>query len=787
MDDFFNSDTNGSVLLLLAPAAEGQVALIWSIRRNTTDCAYLVGETVAAVTGGPSNPSPADKATDVYAGTILSWTPGTYAAKHNVYFGTSLADVDAATAGKPGPVSVSLAQDANTYDPPGVLELGKTYYWRVDEVNAPPSSTVFKGIVWSFTTEAALYQMTAVTATASSAEANSGPENTVNGSGLTNGLHSTDAAAMWLSAAAGPQPTWIQFAFDAACKLEQMKVWNYNVIFENVLGYGIKDVTIQYSTDGTNWTVWKDTQLAQGPSQNGYAANTTVDFGGLVAKYIRLVPKSNWGGTRPQYGLSEVQFFYIPDSPRQPSPAAGATGVSVNTTLSWRPGREAATHQVYFDADKQAVANDTAPVRTVPGYTFDPGPLMLGTTYYWKVAEVNQAAAPKVWEGDVWSFTTSDSLVVDNFESYNDTNNAIFDTWLDNYDPKGDQSGSVVGNAQAPYAEQTIVHGGKQSMPMSYNNAGPKYLYSEATRTWDTPQDWTAHGIDTLTVWFCGRPVGFLESPPGTMTMGGIGTDIYNTADQFHFAAKQLTGNGTILAKIESVDNTDPWAKAGVMIRDSLDPGARFAAVYATPGNGVRYQARLLNAGSATSDTSVATPEQIALKTPVWIKIERVGTSFNGYYSTDGVKWTSMSWNPQTIAMNSPAYIGLCVTSHNATAATTGRFSGVATTGNVTGAWDVEAIGVAQPANAAAPLYVVVQDSGGKSKTVTYSDPAATMLSTWQQWRIALSDVSAAGVKLAGVKKLILGVGDRANPKPGGSGLIYFDDIGVGHPAATNP
>jgi hypothetical protein len=146
-----------------------------------------------------------------------------------------------------------------------------------------------------------------------------------------------------------------------------------------------------------------------------------------------------------------------------------------------------------------------------------------------------------------------------------------------------------------------------------------------------------------------------------------------------------------------------------------------------------------------------------------------------------------MSWNPQTIAMNSPAYIGLCVTSHTATAATTGRFSGVATTGNVTGAWDVEAIGVAQPANAAAPLYVTIQDNSGKSKTVTYADPAATNIATWQQWRIALSDVSAAGVKPTGVKKLILGVGDRANPKPGGSGLIYFDDIGVGHPAATNP
>ena len=134
--------------------------------------------------------------------------------------------------------------------------------------------------------------------------------------------------------------------------------------------------------------------------------------------------------------------------------------------------------------------------------------------------------------------------------------------------------------------------------------------------------------------------------------MSGGGADIWNAADQFRFAFKQLNGNGTLIAKVESVDNTDPWAKAGVMIRESLDPGARFAAVYATPGNGVRYQARLLNARRRHErHAPSATPEQMALKIPVWIKIERTGSSFSCFYSTDGVKWTAMSWNPQTINM----------------------------------------------------------------------------------------------------------------------------------------
>jgi regulation of enolase protein 1 (concanavalin A-like superfamily) len=257
-------------------------------------------------------------------------------------------------------------------------------------------------------------------------------------------------------------------------------------------------------------------------------------------------------------------------------------------------------------------------------------------------------------------------------------------------------------------------------------------------------------------------------------------------ADQFRFACKSLTGDGTLVAKVESVGNTDPWAKAGVMIRESLEPGSRFAAVYATPGNGVRYQARTLNAGTATSDTSVATTEQMALKTPVWIKVERKGSSFSCFYSTDGVKWTTMSWNPQTINMTTgPVYIGLAVTSHNATATTTAAFSNVSTTGTVTGSWQVRALGVAQPANDAAPLYVVVQDSAGKSKAITHPDPAATTLATWQQWRIPLSDLS--GIKLTAVKKLTIGVGDRASPKPDGAGKLFIDDIGVGHPAVVNP
>jgi regulation of enolase protein 1 (concanavalin A-like superfamily) len=730
-----------------------------------------------------AGPAPANGATDVPRDAILSWKPGPSAVAHDVYLGTVLADVDAASRTNPKGLLVSQAQDANSYDPAGLFELGKVYYWRVDEVGATAASLV-KGNVWSFTAEPVAYPIATGSATASSSDAGVGPQNTVNGSGLTNDLHSATNTTMWLSSATGAQPTWIQYAFDGIYRLQEMWVWNYNVTFESVLGYGFKDVTIEYSTNGTDWVALKDMQFAQGTGQDGYAHNTTVNFGGAAAQYVRLTAKSNWGGLRPQYGLSEVRFYCIPVRPRQPSPTSGAAGVAVNTALSWRPGREAASHKVYFGTDQQAVANGTAPVKTVTDHSFDPGPLGFGTTYYWKVAEVNDAANPKVWEGDVWSFSTKESFLVDDFESYTDEEGSrIYQTWVDGWT---NGTGSTVGYVNAPFAEQTILHGGKQSMPLDYNNTKSPF-YSEAERAWDKPQDWTVNGADTLLVYFRGNPTRFLETTPGTIKMGGGGADIWNAADEFRFAFKRLTGNGTLIAKVESVENTDPWAKGGVMIRESLDVGARFAAVYATPGNGVRYQARLLNAGAATSDTSVATAEQMALKIPVWIKIERTGSSFNCSYSTDGTKWTSMSWNPQTIAMTGTVLIGLAVTSHNTNAETTAQFSNVSMTGSVTASWEVQAIGPVQRVNDAAGMYVAVQDSAGKIKVVTHPDPAATLLTTWQQWRIPLSDLSSAGVKLTGVKKMTIGVGDRSSPKAGGTGLVYLDDIGVGHPAAVNP
>ena len=283
-----------------------------------------------------------------------------------------------------------------------------------------------------------------------------------------------------------------------------------------------------------------------------------------------------------------------------PNPWDGAIDVHRSPILSWHTSTGALAHDVYFAEDETAVTGATAESESiyrgrqaVDVTTYDTGVLEWGKTYYWRIDEVNEADPNSPWKGKVWSFTTTDyilALVVDEFESYTDEEGSrIWETWIDGIyidaNSPGNGTGSSVGNWEPPFAEQTIVHGGKQSMPMDYNDVGEPW-YSEAERTWATARDWRIDGVDTLTLYFRGE--------------GDNGPD---------------------------------------------------------------------------------------------------------------------------------------------------------------------------------PLYVGIEDSGGRMAVVVHPDAEAVLAIEWQKWHIALGEVQAAGVDVAAVKKMVIGVGDRKNPKPGGTGRVYIDDI----------
>jgi len=542
---------------------------------------WLESAVLALTVTKATNPIPATESDDIPRDIILGWKPGASAARHNVYLGTDWADVNDAT------ISTAQDLDVNSFDP-GRLDFGQTYYWRVDEVNSAPDFTVFKGDVWSFTVEPFAYPIEGIIATSNTtSDADSGPEKMVDGSGLNElDLHSTKVSDMWLGTPEGPDPVWILFEFDSIYKLHEMVVWNYNVDFELALGFGLKEVTLEYSSDGVEWIALGDVTLAQAPAKPDYAANTVMDMQGVAARYVRLAVNSGYG-TIGRYGLSEVRFLFIPVQAREPQPGDAATEVDVNTELSWRAGREAALHEVYLDSDEAAVVDGTALADTVPQSSYSPDDLEFGNTYYWKVIEVNEAEAIASWAGPLWSFTTQEYGLIDDFESYNDEDNCIFDTWLDGWI---NETGSTVGYFEAPFAERTIVQGGSQSMPLAYDNTLAPF-YSEAARTWAGTQDWTVGGANSLRLYFQG-----------------------------------------------SADNA-----------------------------------------------------------------------------------------PET-------------------------------------------------------LYVAVEDSAGDVAVAAHADPNAALATAWQAWAVPFSVLTDAGVNLARVETLSVGLGDRDNPTVGGEGLVYIDTIGFGTP-----
>ena len=278
-------------------------------------------------------------------------------------------------------------------------------------------------------------------------------------------------------------------------------------------------------------------------------------------------------------------FLAQPPTAYDPVPATGANTTLLAPVLAWSKGTNALKHHLFFGDNLEAVKQGATGVDkgVLEETTFTPGDLQEGTTYYWRVDEIGPGDVVKA--GGVWSFTTV--VPVDDFESYNDDLDAkttIFDTWIDGL--TNGLSGSIVGNAVAPFAERTILHGGKQSMPLDYNNVKTPF-YSEAERTLAPVQDWTADGVDTLVL--------YVRSKAGSK---------------------------------------------------------------------------------------------------------------------------------------------------------------------------------------AAPVYVQLKDASNKTGTVTA--PAALVKATkWTEWKIPLSEFTAAGVNLARVKTLIIGVGDKANPAAGGTGVLFVDDIGL--------
>jgi hypothetical protein len=348
----------------------------------------------------------------------------------------------------------------------------------------------------------------------------------IDGSGLDGMTHGDDSDTMWLSALPDLDP-WFMVEFDRTEKLDRMLIWNYNTGDEGFIGWGVKDVKIEYSIDGENWTTLAESaSIARAPGKPTFDEPHAIDFGLVPVKYVKVSILGNWGGILMQYGVAEVQFYGVPVIARTPDPASGSVDVHPATTAAWRAGREAGQHTIYMGTDLDAVSQGTAPSVTSLTNSLDLASLdlQLGQTYYWRVDEVNEAEATPVWAGPVWNLSTLAALVVDDFDSYdNKSPNRPFQTWRDGFGYSADEyfpvaypgngTGSGIGHdiwsPGSPHFDGAIMdtlitmQGSAQSMPFYYNNSTASVSETTANiADLEVGQDWSHHGIQYLTLHF---------------------------------------------------------------------------------------------------------------------------------------------------------------------------------------------------------------------------------------------------------------------------------------------
>ncbi len=736
-----------------------------------------------AATSTAYDPSPRDGDKWIEPDVTLTWQGGMGATGHDVYFSD---DADA-VANRDESVKVGTKQPGASYTPPA-LTGGTTYYWAVDEHDM--AGVKHDGAVWSFTV--------------------------ADGKGGIKGEYFNNMDLSGAPALTRVDPD-VDFSWGNDGPGDPIGVDNFSVRWTGDLEIAVADTyTFSTSTDD-GLRLYLDGELI---IENWTDHGTTDDFSqpitlepGVYSLMMEFYENGGGAVARLFWQTPTVARQIIPAGPLQLPVRAGAlypkngdVDIPQDVTLMWSAGEKATQHQIYFGDDLDAVANatpDTAGIyrglQDLEQTTYSVSALEWNKTYYWRIDEVNTLDPDSPWKGTVWNFTTADFIVVDDFESYineAETLQRVFQTWIDGLgynEPAPGQAGNGTGaicghdiwSPDSPYYQGNIVetadvHGGLQAMPVYFDNAATPYI-SEVWRTWTTAQNWTVNGVTDLSLWFKGSPAGFIQNGPDSFTMSASGWDIWGTADEFRYAYKSLNGDGSIIAKVDSLEETNTWAKAGVMIREGLSAGAKHVMVVVTPGQGIQLTWRDFSNGDMTEHNT-----QGGLTAPYWVKLTRTGNTFTAELSADGVVWEPVvdaDSNTHDLVLIGDVYIGLCLTSHNSTAVTVAEYSGVQTSGGVSGVWQVEEVGIDHPENDLADTYVGLEDTMGRKATVSY--PSGTVVNDWTEWKIPLTDF--AGISLNAVKKMVLGVGNADAPAPDGSGMVLYDDIRVLKPAPVEP
>jgi len=484
-------------------------------------------------------PSPPDGMKFVDPNENLSWRPGMGASLYQVYFGESFDDVNSAT---DAPMITEMMYD------PGPLELGKTYYWRVDGLDS--QMTVTKGTVWSFT----------VTSDSGGLLGMYYDNGNLSGEPI---VIRIDPQINFNWGDASPDESIEARPYSARWLGEVEAVFTESYKFIAVAGDGVR-LWLNGELIIDQWVVGGALPYPSKPVNLVAGLRYSIWMEYVNSSWWPAAAQLFWSSTSTPEQVIPQGAFSLPVRAGVPNPAMGAVDVTNIPTLRWTAGIHAVQHEVYFGTDANAVKNATT---ASPEYketmdlgseSYNPGKLDLATTYYWRVDEVNNVNPDSPWVGNVWSFTVADFIEIDGFEDYNDWEpDRIFDTWIDGWGTT--TNGSTVGypdpnfDQEEHFVEVDVVHGGSQSMPYFYEN---NFKYSEASMTLSYPRNWTEEGVGVLSLWFYG--------------------DASNAAERMYVA---LNGSAVVYHDNPDAALIDEWTEWTIDLQEFAAQGVNLANV----------------------------------------------------------------------------------------------------------------------------------------------------------------------------------------------------------------
>jgi hypothetical protein len=657
--------------------------------------------------------TPANSATGMATtGVSLSWNGGLWGQLYDIYFGTSANPPLLASNQKLGPSQ--SATDYRTYALPA-LQPGTTYYWQI--VSKTMAYQTAAGPVWSFRTAGTAPNnqppSVSITGPANGASFTAPATVTINATASDsdgtvakvdfyagNTLLATDTASpytfTWSNVAAGnyvltavatdnqgatTTSTTVSITVNQGGGSTLPPGWNDADVGAVGAAGRANDASGTFTVQGSGADVWGTADAFN------YAYMPLSGDGTIVARVATISSQANWvkagvmirGSLSPSSAQAFMLVSWAKGTAFQRRVSDGNTSVSTAGSLSTAP------HWVKLVRAGSVItayeSSDGSTWTTVASDSFT-----MGTSTYVGLAVSSHVAG-------TLATATFDNVTTSTGSSGNQPPTVSITSPANGATFSAPATISIAANASDSdgtvtkvdfYANSTLLGtstGAPYGITWSNAPAGSYSLTAVATDNGGATTTSSAVSItvnnpsSTLPSGWADSDIGAVPFPgnasysSGTFTVTGSGADIWNSADAFHYAYRAMTGGGTIVARVASIQNVATWVKAGVMIRETLDPGSTHAFILVSAAKGVAFQRR-----ETTGGASVNTAGSLSTA-PHWVKLTRSGNTFTAYESPDGATWTLVGTD--TIAMGSTVYVGLAVTSHTTGASATCTFDNV--------------------------------------------------------------------------------------------------------------